>query len=429
MADVVAGIVGGLGPESTIDYYRRILAAWALRRPGSAPRLVLDSLDVDRALRLVATDRAALVEYLLASVERLAAAGADFVAISANTPHIVFDELAARATVPLVSIVEACADAVQHAGLERVALLGTRFTMEAPFYGTVFARHAITVVSPPAEDRAWVHDRYVQQLLRGEFSEATREEFLALIRRLRGTEGIQGVILGGTELPLLLRAPSVDGLPFFDTTALHVEAIVARMADVALPESPLSSLRTFELTPATEPLLQRFFEANPLYFHAVQGEPAGPREAHEEITGLPPADMPYTKKWLIGYADEDGELAAMANVITDLLARHVWHIGLFLVATARHGSGDAQALYRGLEEWAVQHGAQWLRLGVVAGNTRAERFWESHGFVDVRTRDDVVMGKLTQTVRVMVKPLRGGSLDSYLALVPRDVPPAPADPA
>ena len=92
------GIVGGLGPESTIDYYRRILEAWEREDPSTAPSIVIDSLDVGRALRLVESDRPALIEYLLGSLRRLAGAGVDFVAISANTPHIVFDELAAQST-------------------------------------------------------------------------------------------------------------------------------------------------------------------------------------------------------------------------------------------------------------------------------------------------------------------------------------------
>src|SRR3982751_1183655 len=132
-----AGIVGGLGPESTIHYSRRTLEAWEREDPSTAPSIVIDSLDVRRALHLVATDRTALTEYLLASLRRLAGAGVDFAAMTANTPHIVFDELAARSPVPLVSIVEACAQEARRRGLRRLALLGTRFTMEAPFYAEV----------------------------------------------------------------------------------------------------------------------------------------------------------------------------------------------------------------------------------------------------------------------------------------------------
>jgi RimJ/RimL family protein N-acetyltransferase len=115
-------------------------------------------------------------------------------------------------------------------------------------------------------------------------------------------------------------------------------------------------------------------------------------------------------------------MIGMANIVSDLLAPRVWHIGLFMVATGLHGSGAAYALYRHLEHWAFDLGARWLRLGVVEGNTRAERFWERCAFVDVRKRDAVAMGKRINTLRVMAKPLAGGTLDKYLALVARDRP-------
>ena len=223
------GLVGGLGPESTIDYYRRILAAWEREDPSSAPAVVIDSLDVKLGLRLVETDRPALTEYLLVSLRRLAGAGADFAAMTANTPHIVLDELAPRSPLPLVSIVETCAAEAARRGLRRLALLGTRFTMEAPFYPEVCARHGVEVVAPGGEDRVRVHERYVGELLRGEFRDETRREVVSVVERMRDAEGVQGVILGGTELPLLLPGPTVAGLPALDTTALHVAAIVARL--------------------------------------------------------------------------------------------------------------------------------------------------------------------------------------------------------
>jgi aspartate racemase len=225
----IAGLVGGLGPESTIDYYRRILHAWERVAPNSAPSLVIDTLDFHRALHLVTHDMPGLAEYLLGSVRRLAGAGADFVAITANTPHIVFDELVARSPVPLVSIVEVCAADAARRGLRRVALLGTRFTMEAAFFPDVFARRGIAVVTPSADERAWIHDRYVNELLPGEFRDDTREALLRIVERLRDDERVDGVVLGGTELPLLLNADVVAGLPALDTTALHVAAIVERL--------------------------------------------------------------------------------------------------------------------------------------------------------------------------------------------------------
>ena len=229
------GIIGGLGPESTIDYYRRILELWARHDPSTAPSIVIDSLDVALALRLVDTDLPALTEYLASSLARLAGAGAGFAAMTANTPHIVFDELAARSPIPMVSIVEVCAQEARRLGLRRLALLGTRFTMEGPFYPTVFARHGIDVVTPSAAERSWVHERYVGELLKGDFRDDTRQRVVSLVGRLREQEGIDGVILGGTELPLLLRTPVIAGAPALDTTALHVAAIVERLRCADVP--------------------------------------------------------------------------------------------------------------------------------------------------------------------------------------------------
>jgi GNAT superfamily N-acetyltransferase len=207
-----------------------------------------------------------------------------------------------------------------------------------------------------------------------------------------------------------------------DTATATRTTAAPPMNAVRPPASPLPELRMVELGPEQAATLQRFFEANPAYFLAVFGEPAGPDAARDEIRDLPPAGWSFTQRWLLGYAAADGELAAVADVVSDLLVPGVWHIGLFIVATPRHGSGDAGVLYRGLESWAATHGARWLRLGVVQGNARAERFWEAQGFVETRTRGRVEMGKRTNTLRVMVKPLPGGTLEAYLALVPRDRP-------
>lgn len=223
------GIVGGLGPESTIDYYRRILEGWKREDPSTSPSIVIDSLDVQRGLHLVEHDRPALVEYLSASLRRLAGAGADFAAMAANTPHVVYDELDARSPIPMVSIVEATAEEAQRRGLKRVAILGTRFTMEGSFYPETCARYGIKVVAPQEKEREWIHQRYVGEMLKGEFRDETRQGVIAVISRLRDEEKIDGVILGGTELTLLLSAPVIAGIPALDTTELHVSAIVKRL--------------------------------------------------------------------------------------------------------------------------------------------------------------------------------------------------------
>jgi len=223
------GLVGGLGPESTIDYYRRLIDGWHAATPDSAPSVIIDSLDVHRAVRLVQQDHAGLTDYLVASIERLARAGVDFAVMTANTAHIVFDAVAARAPVPLLSIVEVCASEAGRRGFTRLALLGSRFTMEAPFYPEVCARYGIAVVAPAEPDRTWVHDRYLGELLKGQFRDETRQGMVAVVERLHAVESIDGVILGGTELPLLLPDPEIAGLPALDTTALHVAAIIGRL--------------------------------------------------------------------------------------------------------------------------------------------------------------------------------------------------------
>lgn len=229
----IVGLVGGLGPESTIDYYRRIIGLWRQRHPGSAPSMVIDSLDAQMALRLVEDDTVKLTDYLLSSLHRLAGAGVDFAALTANTAHLVFDNLAARSPVPLLSIVEVCADEARRRGFTRVGLLGTRFTMAAPFYPEVFARAGIDVVPPTEDELAWLHRKYVGELLEGVFLEDTRSGVVGLVERLRRDERIDAVVLGGTELPPLLTDDAIAGVPTLDTTALHVAAIVGRLEETA----------------------------------------------------------------------------------------------------------------------------------------------------------------------------------------------------
>jgi len=192
-----------------------------------------------------------------------------------------------------------------------------------------------------------------------------------------------------------------------------------------LPATLAFGLHCVELTPDDAPALQIFFEANPLYFETVNGQPPQPGEGLAEITDRPPEGYAWRRVWALGFFDAGGQIVAMAGVIADLFAEHVWHIGIFIVATARHGSGDAQQLVGAIEDWARSHGARWMRLGVVAGHARAERFWERCGYVELRRREGMAMGRLVQTVRVMLKPLADDSIDRYLERVERDRPAPP----
>lgn len=185
------------------------------------------------------------------------------------------------------------------------------------------------------------------------------------------------------------------------------------------------SFRALEIGEDGVPELQRFFEANPEYFRIVGGEGPGADTAREEFEDRPPAGWPYGRVWLVRFVDGAGNMIGVAEVVSNLLAVGVWHIGLFLVATSLHGSGVARVLYAGLEDWMRRGGARWLRLNVVVGNDRAERFWERAGFREVRRRGGVEIGRRINTVRVMTKPLANGPLAEYLQMVARDRPEAP----
>jgi len=214
-----------------MDYYRSIIATYQQRKPdGTYPSIILNSIDLSQLIRMVeAGALEELADYVSREIQRLAAAGADFAALSANTPHIVFDKLRSRSEIPLISIVEAASEEAERLGLKKLGLLGTRFTMQGRFYPDVFSRRGLALVVPGPEDQADVHSRYMRELLKGRFLPETRDRLLQIIERLRRDEQIQGLILAGTELPLILRDAANPGIPFLDTTEIHVRAIVDRL--------------------------------------------------------------------------------------------------------------------------------------------------------------------------------------------------------
>ncbi len=228
-----AGIIGGIGPESTIEYYRSIVAAYRERtRDGSYPQLVINSVNMKRLVDMFTLDdRAGAAEYLAGEVAKLARAGADFALLSANTPHIVFDEVQARSSIPLVSIVRATCDAAKGLGLKRLGLFATRFTARAGFYTEALAAEGITLALPREDEQEYIHDKYMNELVNGLFLAETRARLIAIARRLNMEEAIDGLILGGTELPLILREADSEeaGVPFLDTTQIHVKAVVSRL--------------------------------------------------------------------------------------------------------------------------------------------------------------------------------------------------------
>jgi len=225
------GMIGGLGPESTIDYYRSILARFRERNHEAGyPRVIIDSLDIDKGIAMLNSGRLDdLAEYLSRSVEALARAGADFGCMAANTPHLVFDELQRRSPIPLLSIVRATADHAAALGLKKAGLMGTGFTMRANFYPLEFSSAGISLVVPDEAEREFIHRKYLGELLKNQFLPQTREGIMRIARRMKAEEGIEAVVLAGTELPLLLRDAADMDMPVLDTTVIHVEAIVDQL--------------------------------------------------------------------------------------------------------------------------------------------------------------------------------------------------------
>ena len=225
------GIIGGLGPESTIDYYGKIVALYRERTgDGSYPQFIINSINMKKGLDFMeANNLGGMADYLLEEIGKLAHAGATFGLISANTPHIVFDEVASKSPISLISIVEAACAVAKARTLKRLALFGTRYTMQATFYPKVFSREEIELFVPDTEDRDYIHNKYLNELVAGKFLADTRANLLAIVDRMKEKHDIDGVILAGTELPLILRDREYNGIPLLDTTQIHCEAAVIEM--------------------------------------------------------------------------------------------------------------------------------------------------------------------------------------------------------
>ena len=224
------GLIGGTGPASTIDYYRLLIEEYRKHADGSSPSVIINSVDLKRMVEwMYAREFSKVADYLVDEFEKLQKAGVDFAALTANTAHIVFEDLQRRVSLPLVSIVEATCERAQALELKTVGLFGTRFTMEEDFYPKVFSRTDVKLVIPNDEERAYVHEIYFSELLKDIFLPETRTKLLAIADEMKARDGIEALILGGTELPLLLRADEHNGITLLDTTRIHVDRLVKEL--------------------------------------------------------------------------------------------------------------------------------------------------------------------------------------------------------
>lgn len=226
------GLVGGMGPESTIPYYHDIVYGVQERLGKSLfPELTIESVNVFEVLRLCGEKNYdELTEYLLNAINNLSKSGADFAALSANTPHIVFDRLKEQSPIPLISIVEATCEETKRRKLKKIGLLGTIFTMTGDFFKEPFGKQGIQVVIPSEKEMEIINDKISNELELGIINEETLLYFQSVINRMKAEDGIEAIVLGCTELPLLLN-DGVSPVPCLDTMQIHISSIITNILE------------------------------------------------------------------------------------------------------------------------------------------------------------------------------------------------------
>jgi aspartate racemase len=218
------GILGGMSPESTIAYYEYITRTYTERFGDYGyPEIIIYSVSFQPYVDWPQQERWDLVAQGLGEAARkLEAAGADFIVMATNTMHLVFDQVQASIQVPMLSLLDAVGEAILAGGIQKVGLLGTMYTMEKTFYQDALGRRGITVLVPDRKDRQYVNAVIYDELVAGHIRDESRAGLIAVMRRL-AERGAQGVILGCTEIPMLVTATDA-GMRLFDTTAIHAEA-------------------------------------------------------------------------------------------------------------------------------------------------------------------------------------------------------------
>jgi len=224
------GLVGGLGPESTLDYYKAIIERFkSINTDGSLnyPEMVIYSVNMSVFIdHLKAKRYHEATEYIAEAVENLRKAGAAFAAITANTPHLLFDQIQNLTSLPLISIVKATADFASSLSLKRAGLIGTGFTMKSTFFKSEFAKCGIEVVTPSEEEMNFINQKLFEEIELGIYSDETRSAILNIVETMRNRDGIDSIILGCTEFPIMFPNDSYTGVRFLNTTQIHIDQII-----------------------------------------------------------------------------------------------------------------------------------------------------------------------------------------------------------
>ena len=224
------GIVGGLGPEATSNYYKEIIGRFnEINGNGSLnyPEILIYSVNMSQFIGYMNDKQyTKAVDYLSIILKRLKDAGADFAAISANTPHLLFDEIQAKSPLPLISIVEAVKDVATARKLKTTGLIGTRFTMNATFYQDIFRKAGISVVTPNESEIEIINEKLFCEIELGIYKDDTKRLLLDIVQGIIRRNNIDSLILGCTEFPIMFTEAEYLGIPFLNTTRIHVNAIV-----------------------------------------------------------------------------------------------------------------------------------------------------------------------------------------------------------
>ena len=228
-------LVGGMGPESTIPYYHDIVYGVQEAMGKSIfPELSIESVNVFNVLKLCDEKKYdELTEYLMRAINNLVKSGAEFAALSANTPHIVFDRLKEQSPIPLISIVETTCEEAKHRELKKIGLLGTIFTMTEEFFKAPFVKNGIQVVIPSESELKMINKKISTELELGIIKEETLLFFQNVINRMKNENGIEAIVLGCTELPLLLN-DEVSSVPCLDTMQIHISSIIKTILDCSI---------------------------------------------------------------------------------------------------------------------------------------------------------------------------------------------------
>jgi aspartate racemase len=228
MQNKIIGIIGGIAPPSTIDYYQKIIKGYLEKtQTNQYPSMLINSINMTKMLDFVfKKEFTGLVDYLSGEIQNLINGGAEFAVLASNTPHIVFEQLQKRTKIPLISIVEATVKYAKNRSLKKLGLFGLKSTMQGGFYQAGFANENMEIFTPSIKSQDYIHEKYLNEFVKGIFISDTKKAMIEIVNGMVEQDNIDGLVLGGTELPFILEEKDFTDLVLLNTTEIHVESIL-----------------------------------------------------------------------------------------------------------------------------------------------------------------------------------------------------------